>query len=213
MQTQPQPSIPRSIQQARSGSGHGNQVTIANTEWLGSFSTEERELLVAHVQKWNLVCDQILGCEAVISRNGNGTSQIVTKWSGVERVLIRSGLYRPGKTDLRYTDNGPIAYAECYYREREPGQSSANDHSETWLTTSATAAYQTYAVRDFSRNFPELVPTGEWAIIPEILLASTAQYLAAERIFYDFIRENFVCSPQMPMAYIHADVTASRPQK
>ena len=96
-------------------------------------------------------------------------------WSGIQRICMRSGLWIPGRSDIRVVNGDIYAFASCHVRR----DTSSNE----WLEVTAYAKNGSHYERDIAN--PDAAkrnaPIGDWALVPEILLDEIAQYNAAAK--------------------------------
>ena len=137
---------------------------------------EEAKKLWDYVVKYDLeftMEDQDCGLFSTTDAKGGKSFWINTSWSGIQRICMSSGLWMPGKSEIRVVNGDMVAFASCYVRR--------NTTSEQWLEVTAFAKYGSYYERDFFNEDKERRkdPTGDWAVVPERLLDEVAQYNAA----------------------------------
>jgi hypothetical protein len=130
-------------------------------------------------------------------RAEDGSWSIMVRWSGIERICRATGLWLPGKSDLKVISDGLYAFASCYVRP--------NRQSHEWCEVSAVARFTAHCDRDFEGKDPSK-PTalGDWRLIPDIRLDEVAQYKAAVKALGDYVgRHQFMHS--IPRILVHAD--------
>jgi hypothetical protein len=117
--------------------------------------------------------------EAVPTTDAEGQWYTMLRHSGIRRLAIESGLFLFGGVSFTEIGDDLAATASAYFR---PTIASQN-----WLPVSTTIMLRTWAARDMSydskMNYQDQLNNihmqGDWAIIPEVMLTSTAEWAVA----------------------------------
>lgn len=139
---------------------------------------EQAKLLFDYAVKYDLdLVEDAQDCSLFSRPQGEGGTQrqwwITIEWSGLRKILFKTGLWLPGRTQITEVRNEVYAYGSCYIRTART--------SQTWQEVQGIARYNTWYERDFD-NTDEKQRTkavGDWALCPEIILDEIAQYNAA----------------------------------
>jgi len=169
--------------------------------WLSrEFPLAVAEQLLAYATTWDL--DLTATSADLYPLPHAGQHLMVLRWSGVERILRQTGLWMPGRTRIVDAVEDLTIEGSCWVRYAQGYQQ--------WCEVSAIATYDAYAERDYAGDvLDQAAVTGNWRLIPEIMLAEVAQYLAAAKAFGDLVTVH-ECALKHPRILLHDELIAER---
>jgi hypothetical protein len=125
---------------------------------------------------------------------------IGVEWSGIQRIAINTGLWMPGKSEIRKVGDDTFAFASCYVRHSKT--------STTWNEVSALARHASWCERDVRNEdlAKRKEPLGKWKLVPEIMLDELAQYQAACKALGKIITQHKFAGGRDPVILIYDEI-------